>query len=211
MNIIIVGYGRVGASLASLLGASNSVSVVDNDPEAISKVDQEFIGRAVLGVGYDEDALIKAGIEECDALAVVTSSDNVNLMTSEVARQLFGVPHVIARLISPDRFGVYKQLGLDYVCDTEIVAEEIAAKIRSHRAHHLDTFGQYEIMSFALKTEEDMTVEQIESLGDIQVSLIEHEGVVTRAGRHALVSDGDTLLVVAHEDALDELSAYMKE
>lgn len=211
MNIIIVGYGRVGANLASILGASNLVTVVDSDPAALSRVDQDFAGRVVLGLGYDENALVEAGIENCDALAAVTSSDNVNLMTTEVARRLYHVQHVITRLVNPARLQVYEQLGLDYVCDTEIVAEDIAAKIRSHRSHHLDTMGSYEILSFALKADSAMTVESIEALGDLQVNLVEHDGFVSRPARRATVYPGDTVMATVHEESLPQLSPYMQD
>jgi trk system potassium uptake protein TrkA len=211
VNVIIVGYGRVGSNLAAIMAPNNEVSVIDSDPAVIATVDQEHIARAVLGLGYDENALMTAGIEECDVLAVVTSSDNVNLMTTEVARQLYRVPHVITRLVSLSRLEVYKQLGLDYVCDTEIVAEEIAAKILSHHSHHLDTFGSYEVMEFTVKAERTMSVEELESIGDIRINLIEHDGEVTRVGRRTPVFDGDTVMATVHESALEGLSPYMKE
>lgn len=211
MNIIIVGYGRVGANLASILGSSHSVTVVDSDPAVLARVDQDFAGRVVLGLGYDENTLVEAGIETCDALAAVTSSDNVNLMTTEVARYLYHVPHVITRLVNPARLEIYKQLGLDYVCDTEIVAEDIASKIRSHRSHHLDTFGSYEVLSFALKADAAMTLESIESLGDLQVNLVEHDGFVVRPSRRATIYPGDTLLATVHEDSLPQLSPYIQD
>ena len=84
---------------------------------------QSLYGHTVQGIGYDEDTLIKAGIEDCDVLAAVTESDNANLMVAEVASKLFGVKHTIARLQNADREHAYQQLGLDYVCGTPLVAE----------------------------------------------------------------------------------------
>lgn len=203
----------MGASLASLLNVGNNdVVIIDSNPVVAESVDPDFSGRVIVGLGYDENVLVNAGIEDCDALAAVTSSDNVNLMTSEVARRLFNVPYVITRLVNPARLGVYEQLGLDYVCDTEIVAEDIAAKIRSRRSHHLDTFGAYEILTFALNTDnpKGMTVEEIESLGDIQVVLVKHDGIAMRPRFDTTLIDKDTVMAAVREDSLSSLEPYMK-
>ena len=211
MNIIIIGYGRVGASLASLLSDGNdSVVVIDNDPAVVAGVDPDFPGRVIVGLGYDENVLIEAGVEECDALAAVTSSDNVNLMTSEVARRLFDVPYVITRLVNPARLDVYEQLGLDYVCDTEIVAEDISAKIRSRHSHHLDTFGPYEVLTFSLLPHGEMRVSDVEALGSVDVILVRHGGMVVRPSKGMALSEGDTIMAAVRTDSLVAVQPYMK-
>ena len=104
MNIIVVGCGRVGSCLATLLSDDgHNVAVVDRSPAAFTALGHDFDGVTIKGVGFDEEVLIDAGIEECDVVAAVTSSDNANLMIAEVARRIFGVKHVIARLYSPKR------------------------------------------------------------------------------------------------------------
>lgn len=115
-NIIIVGCGRVGSQLATLLSQGDgNVCVVDRNAAAFSNLDRNFNGNTLQGVGFDEDVLVRAGVEEADVVAAVTQSDNSNLMVIEVARRIFHVPHVIARLYNPARERAYMQLGLDYV------------------------------------------------------------------------------------------------
>ena len=211
MNIVIVGCGRVGASLARVLDTpENEVAIIDTDPAAFVRLG-EFQGRTIEGQGFDEDVLERAGIDVCDAFAAVTSSDNVNLMASEIARRLYGVPHVITRLINPARMDLYNQLGLDYICDTELVAEGIAAKVRARRAHHLDTFGQFEVLSFVLNTNGRVIhVRELEELGDIDISLFEHDGESFMATPGMFLHDGDTVLAIANEASLPALAPYMK-
>lgn len=212
MNIVIVGCGRVGASLAVVLDTpQNEVAIVDMDPAAFARLGGEFQGHKVVGQGFDESVLVSAGIEDCDAFAAVTSSDNVNLMASEVARRLYGVPHVITRLINPERLNLYQQLGLDYVCDTELVAETMSAKIRAGRAHHIDVFGDYEVLTFMLSCDDSvMHVRDLEALGDLTVSLFEHDGDTYVADPGMFLHDGDTVLVAARGGALAALAPYMK-
>lgn len=213
MNIIVVGCGRVGASLAVVLDTpENEVSIVDIDPSSFARLNGEFEGRKVVGQGFDEDVLLAAGIEDCDAFAAVTSQDNVNLMVSEVARRLYKVPHVITRLINPERLDLYRQLGLDHVCDTELVAENMAAKILAGRAHHIDVFGDYEVLTFVLSLENGgvVHVRDIEALGDIHILLFEHDDETYVANPSMFLHDGDTVLAVARGNSLLELASYMK-
>lgn len=212
MNIVIVGCGRVGASLARVLDTpDNEVSVVDVDPASFVHLGAEFQGRTVVGQGFDESVLLEAGIDVCDAFAAVTSSDDANLMASEVARRLHDVPHVVTRLINPERLELYQLLGLDYVCDTELVAESISAKIRARRAHHMDMFGDYEVLTFTIELRGGVIhVRDLEALGEIDVSLFEHDGESFMATPGMFLHDGDTVLVVARENALEALEPYMK-
>ena len=129
MNIIIVGCGRVGSQLAMLFSESkNNVVVIDNNPKSFNSLGRSFEGQTIVGVGFDEEILLEAGVEDCDVLAAVTDRDNSNLMIAEVARKLFGVPHVLARLYNPE--------GRQHICNgiglclrNPLVAEEMYSKI----------------------------------------------------------------------------------
>jgi trk system potassium uptake protein TrkA len=211
MNVIIVGCGRVGASLAKVLDTpENTVVIVDNDPDAFARLGGEFQGRTVVGTGFDEKVLLDANVDEADAFAAVTGQDNVNLMASEVARRLYDVPHVITRLIDPNRMDLYQRLGLDYVCDTEYVSENISSKIRARQAHHIDTFGDYEVLTFLLNTETVLHVRDLEDLGEIDVSLFEHDGDTYLAEPGMFLHDGDAVLAVVRTGDLPALAPYMK-
>ncbi|MBP7602029.1 MAG: NAD-binding protein, partial [Thermoflexales bacterium] len=86
MKTIIIGCGRVGADLAQTLShAGHVVTVVDNDPAAFERLGPAFKGQTVVGVGFDREVLIRAGIEKADALAAVTTSDEANLITARLA------------------------------------------------------------------------------------------------------------------------------
>ena len=105
--------------------------MIDRNPDAFANLGRNFNGSTVQGVGFDEETLVKAGVEDCDVMAAVTQFDNTNLMCAEVASRLFDVPHVIARLYNPDHERAYMQLGIDYVCGTSLVAEDVFSKVVS--------------------------------------------------------------------------------
>lgn len=113
MHIIIIGCGRLGSGLArSLVLRGQSVSVVDKDPEAFDRLGSGFKGKSVSGIGFDREVLQQAGIEQADGLAAVTSSDETNVISARIARQVFKVPKVVARLYDPGRSDIFENLGL---------------------------------------------------------------------------------------------------
>jgi trk system potassium uptake protein TrkA len=126
MYVVIAGCGRVGARLATLLSAEgHNVVIIDSNPNAFSRLGSSFNGLTVTGNGFDEGVLRKAGIEQADVFVAVTEFDNANIMAGQVAKKLFNVPKVVARVYYPDREQTYHRLGLETICGTTIVAERI--------------------------------------------------------------------------------------
>lgn len=213
MNIIVVGCGRVGSHLASLLSEDgHNVSVIDRKASAFSELGRDFNGRTIKGIGFDEDILIEAGVEECDVVAAVTSSDNANLMTAEVARRIFGVKHVITRLYAPKRERIYAQLGVDFACGTTLVAEEIFAKIQSGHGHHIDSFGDYELVRFALnlETSETLSCAALEESYDARVVVYERDENTYLPERDTELRDGDVMIACIPRENFGAFSRYVR-
>ena len=102
MRIVIAGCGRVGSDLAiGLAEDGHDVSVVDHRDGVFRDLGTTFNGTTHHGVAYDIEVLREAGIEFADSFVAVTNSDNANLMSVQIAKQVFGVPHTIARLDDP--------------------------------------------------------------------------------------------------------------
>jgi trk system potassium uptake protein TrkA len=111
-----MGCGRVGASLADgLARIGHDVAVIDRDSTAFNRLSPEFPGERVLGMGFDRDVLLRAGIEEASAFAAVSSGDNSNIISARVARETFGVERVVARIYDAKRAKVYERLGIPTV------------------------------------------------------------------------------------------------
>src|SRR4030081_944796 len=108
-----MGCGRVGASLAhGLSRIGHGVAVIDRDSSAFNRLSPEFAGERVLGQGFDRDVLLRAGIEETDAFAAVSSGGNSNIISARLARETFGVKRVVARIYDAKRAEVYERLGI---------------------------------------------------------------------------------------------------
>ncbi|MDN5716243.1 MAG: TrkA family potassium uptake protein [Janibacter sp.] len=130
MHFVIMGCGRVGASLArSLERIGHDVAVVDQDSAAFRRLGSEFNGRRIAGVGFDRDTLEQAGIREAYAFAAVSSGDNSNILAARVARETFGVEHVVARIYDPDRAQVYQRLGIPTVATVRWTADQVLRRM----------------------------------------------------------------------------------
>jgi len=121
MQVIVIGCGKVGSKLGAVLaGEGHDVVIVDNDRNSFKALAEDFNGITIAGVPIDQDVLKQAGIETADALAAVTPDDNVNIMACQVAKEIFKVPRVIARIYNPEREHVFHQFGLETICPTNI-------------------------------------------------------------------------------------------
>jgi trk system potassium uptake protein TrkA len=130
MKIIIMGCGRVGAQLASLLDADgHQITVLDIDAHSFRRLPPSFGGTALVGDGTDEEMLKKAGIAETDAFVAVTQGDNRNVMAAQIAKNIFNVHRVICRIYDPLRKDVYEALGLEAVSPTTVFAQLLRDKL----------------------------------------------------------------------------------
>jgi trk system potassium uptake protein len=130
MKVLIMGCGRVGARLASLLDEDgHEVTVLDNDTYSFRRLPPSFSGTALFGNGTDEEALKKAGIEDADLFVAVTQGDNRNVMACQVAKHIFKVPRVVCRIYDPLREEMYSALGLETISPTKIFAQLLREKI----------------------------------------------------------------------------------
>ena len=113
MRVVVMGCGRVGASLADALSRlGHEVAVIDRDATAFYRLSEEFVGERISGMGFDREVLLRAGIERADAFAAVSSGDNSNIISARVAREMFGVQRVVARIYDAKRAAVYERLGI---------------------------------------------------------------------------------------------------
>jgi trk system potassium uptake protein TrkA len=130
MNVIIMGCGRVGAQLAGMLDAEgHKVTIIDIEPYSFRKLPPTFNGLAIVGNGLEEESLKKAGIEKADVFVTVTQGDNRNVMACQIAKHIYQVPKVVSRIYDPIREEMYRNLGIESVSPTKVVAELLKERI----------------------------------------------------------------------------------
>ncbi len=134
-HFVIMGAGRVGVMLARTLEASgHTVAVIDQDERAFQPLRKGFEGRLVTGVGFDEDTLKRAGITEAYAFAAVSSGDNSNIIAARVAREMFKVKNVVARVYDPNRAEFFQRMGIPTVASVRWSTDQVLRRLLPEQA-----------------------------------------------------------------------------
>jgi trk system potassium uptake protein TrkA len=130
VKIVIVGCGRVGASLAEIWDkAGHEVIVLDVSTRAFERLPSTFGGSAIRGDGTDEDVLRRAGTEGADIFISLTEGDNRNVMAAQLAVEAFEVPRVVAKINDPVRAAAYAELGIATICRTGLMVDTMNAHL----------------------------------------------------------------------------------
>ncbi|MDA8396801.1 MAG: TrkA family potassium uptake protein [Actinomycetota bacterium] len=130
MHIIVVGCGRVGSELGTRLSVEgHSVVIIDKNASAFRRLGEHFSGRTIPGLGFDRQHLELADIGSAGALAAVTSGDNSNILTARIAREVYGVPKVVARIYDPRRAEIYRRLGIQTVATVTWTTDQAMRRI----------------------------------------------------------------------------------
>jgi trk system potassium uptake protein len=191
MNVIVMGCGRVGEQLALLLDAEgHRVTAIDYDASALARLGPAFKGRTVKGIGFDRDVLVEAGIEDADAFAATSSTDNANIVAARIARNIFQVPRVVARLYDPRRAEIYQRLGLVTISSTTWGAERIRELLTHSDIDPVLTFGNGEVCLLSIETPPHLVGKMVKQLmvpGEINVLALTRQG-------HAFITLGGTEL-----------------
>ena len=132
MNVVIVGSGRVGSSIAKLLQSEGwDVTVIDEKEEALNRLGANWPGGFIVGHGMDTEILHKAGIEDADAVVVATNGDNTNIVIGQVVKKRYAIDCVVVRVLDPARADFYAKRGMQTVCPTQTAIESLAEAVRA--------------------------------------------------------------------------------
>ncbi len=124
MTVVIMGCGRVGGRLGSMLdNEGHDVTVIDLDDKSFRWLAPSFKGKAIIGDGTDGDSLVRANIDNADVFVATTQGDNRNLLAAQKAKIEFHVPKVVCRIYDPIRRELYRDLGIETVSPTTVTSE----------------------------------------------------------------------------------------
>lgn len=113
MNVVIMGCGRTGASVAARLsGEGHGVTVIDTQEAAFRRLPASFNGKRTVGSGMDQRVLEAAGVRQADAFMALAQGDNRNVFAAQIAMHIFGVDNAVVRLNDPFRSEIFSRLGL---------------------------------------------------------------------------------------------------
>ena len=208
-----MGCGRTGSTLAHLVEhRGHTVAVVDQNPDAFRRLGGGFEGRRVVGVGYDRDTLLEAGIQEAFAFAAVSSGDNSNILAARVARETFGVSKVVARIYDPGRAEVYQRLGIPTVATVRWTADQMARRLLP-----VDATPEYRDASGTVVLAEVQVhlawvgrrMAALEAAAGGRVAFLTRLGEGLVPGPDTVYQEGDLVHLVVRESELDQAQAVL--
>ncbi|MCC6956217.1 MAG: TrkA family potassium uptake protein [Anaerolineales bacterium] len=210
---LIIGCGRVGAGLAKILiERGHSVTVVDMDAQAFERLGENFKGQTVLGVGFDHDVLLKAGIQRADGLAAVTSSDEANVVIARIARDIFHVPKVVARLFDVRQAEIYRRLGLQTISPTSWGINRIADLLLYSQMETISSLGSGEVEIIEVELPPLLVGKMVRDLmvqGEIHVVAVTRENNSFLPTLGTVFSEGDLLHLAVLTTSVDRLKGLL--
>lgn len=213
MNIIIIGCGRMGAGLAHLLSLrGHAITVVDREESAFATLGPTFKGRTLVGVGFDRDVLLAAGVQRADGLASVMNSDEANIVAARIAREMFQVPRVVARVVDPHKAEIYQRLGVQTISTTLWGINRIANLLSYTELDVVfDISSSVELVQIELPAAlVGRTVQNLTIPGEVHVVAIKRSGQTFLPTGSASLQRGDLLYLAVQAASADRVKALLR-
>lgn len=215
MNMIVIGCGRMGEQLCRILAEDgHQVTAIDASLRNLENLKTNFKGRLVRGIGFDRKVLLEAGIEQADALAATSSSDNLNVVSARIAREFFRVPRVVARLYDPRRAEIYQRLGLMTISATTWGAERMRELLTHSGLNPVHSYGSGEVSLLSVEIPPRLVGRAVKLLiipGEVSVNAITRQGKAFIPLGGTEFHAGDIIHLAVDAKALERLPALLGE
>jgi trk system potassium uptake protein len=213
MKVIVMGCGRIGSQVSQLLSdQGHEVTVIDHDANSDGRLGPNFKGSIIKGLGFDRNILMQAGIEQAEAFVAASQSDNANIVAARIARNLFHVPRVVARLYDPRRAEIYQRLGLTTISSTNWGAERIFQVLTHANIDVWNTFGNGEVALVHVELPPQLTgrnVMQLNVPGEVMVVSITRNDRAFIPASGTEFHEGDLINLVVLSSAMDRLEELL--
>jgi trk system potassium uptake protein len=204
LHVVIMGCGRLGSTLAHRLDSlGHSVAIIDQNADAFRRLNADFSGLTVTGIGFDRDVLRAAGVERADAFAAVSSGDNSNIISARLARETYGVPRVVARIYDSRRALVYERLGIPTVATIRWAADRMIRHIIPEGVVEVfrDPTSAISIVEAPLHNDwVGRTIKALEEAAGARVAYLMRFGIGTLATPSTVLQDGDQVFMLVTDD-----------
>lgn len=199
--------------MAKLLSnEGHDVVIIDRNPTAFNRLGGAFNGVTMVGNGFDSETLKAAEMQKADVFCALTNGDNTNLVCAQLAKKIFSVPKVIARVYDPERAQIYQALGLDIISGTSLFAAMLRDKIIESRfSSYLIETRDAGIIQIEVKDElVDAKVKNINIEGELQVVAIKKvEGTIIPRP-DTILEKKDLILAIVKTESLEKIRKKFK-
>lgn len=207
MNIIIVGCGRFGSTLANELSdAGHNVSVIDRDNERLNVLGSGFNGVKIKGIEYDDEILKEAGIGTADVLLCVTPDENINITVSLIAKEIYKVPQIVARIVNPNRQNIYEELEIKTINPIQLGSDILKARLSVNKTGTIAVINKdYEVAEVIISKDKRFTVKELEEKYTCVISAILKEEDFIFPSKDEFVKQGERIICTIGKKNLERL------
>ncbi len=211
MNIIIVGCDLLGSILANNLSdVGHNVSVIDRDSERLNVLGSGFNGVKIKGIEYDNEILVEAGIREADILLAVTTDENINITVSLIAKEMYKVPRIIARIMNPNRKYIYENLQIETINPIQLEVDVLETKLALKREASLfDLNVEYEIIGVTVKHAKKISVQEIEEQFNCIISAIDKGNTILLPLKSEVIEHGERIICTIRKKDKERLVSLL--
>ncbi len=214
MKTIIVGCGRMGSELAkNLVAEKHEIVVIDELAEKFLLLGSDFPGKVVTGLGFDKEVLEEAGIGRVDAVVVCTNSDEANALIARIARKIYQVPRVIARLFDPRKAEIYNMLGIQIISTTDWGIKRATELLSFNQLDSVMSLGNGEVEIVKIDVPELLIGRSIKEFTnnflEIRVICINRDNRTFFPTKGTLLKKGDVIFVAVVGTAVKTLKSQL--
>ena len=214
MHVVIMGCGRVGASLAvDLSKAGHSVAVIDKRPEAFDRLPPGFDARTIVGIGFDREILEEAGIKEADAFIAVSNGDNSNIVSARVAREHYHVDKVIARIYDPRRAEIYERLNIPTIATVRWAAKQVQYLLFHGKETMRDSLAGGSLLHLQVEIPDHFVGKKISGVtsdGEVEVIGVDRGGTGFIPKDDSTFQEGDVVHFIVHKDQVEKFDTLLE-
>lgn len=207
MNIIIIGCGRFGSTLANELSdTGHNVSVIDSDNERLNVLGIGFNGVKIKGIEYDDEILKEAGIQETDAVLAVTPDENINITVSLIAKEIYKVPQIIARIVNPNRQYIYEDFGIKSISPIQLGVDILKTELAVNKTETITVINKdYEVVEVLISKDKRLTVKELEEKYTCIISAILREEDLIFPLKDEFLKPGERIILTIGKKNLERL------
>lgn len=215
MKIIVIGCGRIGAELAySLYKKGHQVSVVDDSVSSFNNLPPDFEGKTQEGDAMNQDVLLRAGIQNCDALAAVTNNDTLNAVVSHIAMTEYHILNVVARNYDPHLRPIFEVFNIQVISSTSWGAQRIEELLIDAEGRTVFSAGNGEVEVYELaipSTWDGKKVSNLVTCSECRWLAITRAGSAFLPEPDTVLKTGDILMVAATFEGITDTRENLKK
>lgn len=213
MRVIIIGCGKLGSGLAkALTQKASQVTIIDKDAEAFQLLDKDFSGTKIVGTGFDRAVLEQANIRRADAVISCSKSDEANALIGKLARDVYHVPRVIARLYDPRRAEIYRSLGIQTLSTTTWGVQRAMEMLSYEKLDSVLSIGNSQVEIIRAETPALLvgrTVNELTVYGEIHVLAINRNNKAFLPSQGTVLHQNDFLYLSVLASSTDRLKTLL--